>query len=152
MKEARIWAQISQNLNSATAVKFKVNQTAVRERCDLLIGIFRQQSREEAKASGVSPEQTELEALLEEISEREKLAESTRESSSSKNVESDRKNAREIRTQVLERVCKTKKRQMKIVKDNLKGSVEAELMLQNFYEKRQKRSSNRGARIERKRN
>ena len=81
-----------------TAVKFKVNQRAVRERFDLLIGRFRQQSKEEAKASGVSPEQTELGALLEEISEREKLAESTRESCSSKSVETDRKKAEEIRS------------------------------------------------------
>ena len=76
----------------------------------MLIGRFRQQSKEEAKASGVSPEQTELGALLEEFSEREKLAESTRESWSSKNVETDRKKAQEICTQALERVGATKKR------------------------------------------
>ncbi|XP_029180213.2 uncharacterized protein [Acropora muricata] len=109
-ERGRIWTQISQNLNSVAAVKFKVNQRAVRERFDLLIGRFRQQSKEEAKASGVSPEQTELDALLEEISERQKLAESTRESCSSKNVETDRKKAEEIRTQALERVGATKKR------------------------------------------
>ena len=66
-ERGRIWTQISQNLKSVAAVKFKVNQTVVGERFDLLIGRFRQQSKEEAKASGVSPEQTELGALLEEI-------------------------------------------------------------------------------------
>ena len=109
-ERGRIWTQISENLNSVTTVKFKVNQRAVRERFDLLLGRFRQQSREEAKASGISPEQTELDALLEEISEREKLAESTRESCSSKNVETDRKKAEEMRAQALERVGETKKR------------------------------------------
>ena len=69
-ERGRIWTQISQNLNSVAAVKFKVDQRMVRKIFDLLIGRFRQQSKE-AKASGVSPEQTELGALLEEISERE---------------------------------------------------------------------------------
>ena len=110
-ERGRIWTQISQNLISVAAVKFKVNQRAARERVDLLIGRSRQQSKEEAKASGVSPEQsTELGALLEEISERQKLAESTRESCSSKNVETDWKKAEEIRTQALERFAATKKR------------------------------------------
>ena len=112
----------------------------------MLIGRFRQQSKEEAKASDVSPEQTELGALLEEISEREKLAESTRESCGTKNVETDWKKAEEIPTQALERVVATKKGQMKIVKENLKGSVEVELMLQNICEKSQKRSLRFGKR------
>ena len=68
----RIWAQ---NLNSVAAVKFTLNQREVRERFDLLIGRFRQQNKEEVKASAVSPAQKELDALLEEISERQKLAE-----------------------------------------------------------------------------
>lgn len=85
-ERGRIWAQ---NLNSVAAVKFTLNQREVRERLDLLIGRFRQQSKEEVKASTVSPAEKELDALLEEISERQKLAESTRESCSSKNVETD---------------------------------------------------------------
>ena len=63
-EKGRIWTQISQNLNSVVAVKFKVNQRAVRGRFDLLMGRFRQQSKEEAKVTGVSPEQTELDSLL----------------------------------------------------------------------------------------
>ena len=54
----RIWTQISENLKSVTLVKFEVNQRAVRERFDLLLGRFRQQSREEENASGISPELT----------------------------------------------------------------------------------------------
>ncbi|PFX24520.1 hypothetical protein AWC38_SpisGene10875 [Stylophora pistillata] len=71
---------------------------------------FRQQSREEENASGISREPTELDALLEEISEREKLAESTRESCSSRSVEIDRKRAEETRFQALEKVGETKRR------------------------------------------
>lgn len=65
----RIWAQ---NLNSVAAVKFTLNQREVRERFDLLIRTFRQQNKE-VKASAVSPAQKELDALLEEISKRQKL-------------------------------------------------------------------------------
>ena len=70
----------------------------------------RQQSREEAKACGACLEPTELDVLLEEMSEREKLAESTRESCSSKSVETDRKKAEEKRCQALERIGETKRR------------------------------------------
>ena len=52
----------------------------MRKRFDFLLGRSRQQSREEAKACGACLEPTELDVLLEEMSEREKLAESTRES------------------------------------------------------------------------
>ena len=64
-ESGRIWMQISENLNSVTAVKLKLNQRMVRERFDLLLGRFRQQSREEAKASDASPEPTKFGVLLE---------------------------------------------------------------------------------------
>ena len=40
-ESGRIWTQISENLNSVTAVKLKLNQRVVRERFDLLLGRFR---------------------------------------------------------------------------------------------------------------
>ena len=76
----------------------------------MLIGTFRQQNQEEVKASAVSPAQKELDALLEEISERQKLAESIQDSCSSKNVETDRKKAEDIRIHALERNGATNKR------------------------------------------
>ena len=109
-ERGRTWTQISENLNCVTAVKFKVNQRAMRKRFDFLLGRSRQQSREEAKACGACLEPTELDVLLEEMSEREKLAESTRESCSSKSVETDRKKAEEKRCQALERIGETKRR------------------------------------------
>ena len=109
-ERGRIWTQISENLNSVTTIKFKLNQRVVRERFDLLLGRCRQQSKEEAKASSASPEPTELDVLLEEISEREKLAESTRESCNSKSVETDRKKTEEMRSKALERLGETKRK------------------------------------------
>ena len=110
MKEEELGRKFPKNLNCVTAVKFKVNQRAMRKRFDFLLGRSRQQSREEAKACGACLEPTELDVLLEEMSEREKLAESTRESCSSKSVETDRKKAEEERCQALERIGETKRR------------------------------------------
>ena len=101
MKEEELGRKFPKNLNCVTAVKFKVNQRAMRKRFDFLLGRSRQQSREEAKACGACLEPTELDVLLEEMSEREKLAESTRESCSSKSVETDRKKDEEKRCQAL---------------------------------------------------
>ena len=109
MKEEELGRKFPKNLNCVTAVKFKVNQRAMRKRFDFLLGRSRQQSREEAKACGACLEPTELDVLLEEMSEREKLAESTRESCSSKSVETDRKKAEEKRCQALERIGETKR-------------------------------------------
>ena len=64
-ESGRIWTQISENLNSVTAVKLKLNQRVVRETFELLLGRCRQQSREEAKVSGASPEPTKFGVLLE---------------------------------------------------------------------------------------
>ena len=63
-ESGRIWTQISENLNSVTTIKFKLNQRVVRERFDLLLGRCRQQSKEEAKASSASPEPTELDRRI----------------------------------------------------------------------------------------
>ena len=109
MKEEELGRKFPKNLNCVTAVKFKVNQRAMRKRFDFLLGRSRQQSREEAKACSAFLKPTELDVLLEEMSEREKLAESTRESCSSKSVETDRKKAEEKRCQALERIGETKR-------------------------------------------
>ena len=71
---------ISETLNNVKNIKFKVTQRAVRERSDLLTTKFPQQNKEKEKASGISPETTELNSFLEDICERDALAESKRNS------------------------------------------------------------------------
>jgi hypothetical protein len=55
--------------------KFKVEQRSVRDRLKKLIKQFRKKENDERRASGISPELTELDTLLEEISEKEEASE-----------------------------------------------------------------------------
>ncbi|CAH3157413.1 unnamed protein product [Pocillopora meandrina] len=70
---------------------------------------YKEKEREETRASGISPEQDELDVLLEEITEREKAAEENREDVNRKK-ENDKVTAEEMRKQAMERMSQTKKR------------------------------------------
>ena len=75
--EARkIWTDIAQSLKECEHMNFKENlsQRAVRERVALLQCKFKEKEKQEIRASGISPEQDELDVLLEEIIERGKVA------------------------------------------------------------------------------
>ncbi|CAH3114994.1 unnamed protein product, partial [Pocillopora meandrina] len=69
----KIWTDIAQSLKNCQQLKFKQNlsQRAVRE-IFLLQTRYKDKEREETRASGISPEQDELDVLLEEITERKK--------------------------------------------------------------------------------
>ena len=55
--------------------KFKVEHRFVRDNLKKLIKQFRRKENDERRASGISPELTELDTLLEKISEKEKACE-----------------------------------------------------------------------------
>jgi len=107
----KIWTDIAQSLKNCQQLKFKQNlsQRAVRERFSLLQTRYKEKEKEEISASGISPEQDELNVLLEEITEREKAAEENREDVNRKK-ESDKVTAEEMRKQAMERMGQTKKR------------------------------------------
>ena len=113
----KIWTDIAQSLKNCQHLKFKKNlsQRAVRERFSLLQARYKENEKEEIRASGISPEQDELNVLLEEITEREKAAEENREEVH-KTKENDKVMAEEMRKQAMERMGQTKKRKTK--KDN----------------------------------
>ena len=69
-------------LNSNEEVQFHVTQKGVRERYEGLKAKYLDRIKTEEKASGILPEVTELYSLLEEIIEKENLAESSRGSDS----------------------------------------------------------------------
>ena len=77
----KIWTDIVQSLKNCQHLKFKKNlsQRAVWERFCLLHAKYKEKEKEEIRASGISPEQDELDVPLEEITEREKGAEEKRE-------------------------------------------------------------------------
>lgn len=107
----KIWTDIAQSLKNCQQLKLKQNlsQRAVRERFSLLQTRYKEKEREETRASGISPEQDELDVLLEEITEREKAAEENREDVNRKK-ENDKVTAEEMRKQAMERMSQTKNR------------------------------------------
>lgn len=107
----RIWTDIAQSLKSCQQIEFKKNlsQRAVRERFTLLQAKFKEKENEEMRSSGISPEQDELDVLLEEITEREKVSKESKENADEKR-ENDKTTAEEIRKQAMERMGQTKKR------------------------------------------
>lgn len=105
----RLWEEIAKKLRGFETVRFKSNlsQRAVRERFNLIQGRFKENEKMELAASGISvPEQDELDALLEDIAERERDA--IAEANEKKGQE--KATAEDIRNQALERMGQTKKR------------------------------------------
>lgn len=101
----RVWEEIASNLSSLELPRFKVNKRSVRERYNLLIEKFKKKMKEEEKASGITPEMTEVERALEEILEKEANAENTMESTKKK---ADNAKAVEMRNRAMERMHKRK--------------------------------------------
>ena len=107
----KIWSDIAQSLKSCQQIEFKKNlkQRAVRERFALLQTKYKDKENEEIRASGISPEQDELDVLLEEITEREKDAKESKENVDEKEAK-DKATADEMRKKAMERMGQTKKR------------------------------------------
>ena len=73
----RLWETIARNLVKINSPKFKtpLSERAVRERYMRIAQSLKTKINEEIKASGISPEQSELDVLLEELTEREEILE-----------------------------------------------------------------------------
>ena len=98
-------------MKTSQQIIFKQNlsQRAVRERFALLQAKYKEKEREELGASGISPEQDELDVLLEEITKREKVAEASKENVDRKKRQ-DIATAQDMRKQDMERMGQTTKR------------------------------------------
>ena len=72
-----VYENISVSLNSLTRIRFKVTARSLRDRLKLLIEKYRNCEREEERASGIYPEETEVDAALREIVEHFDQAEET---------------------------------------------------------------------------
>ena len=107
----RLWETIARNLVKINSPKFKtsLSERAVRERYMRIAQRFKAKMNEEIKASGISPEQSELDVLLEELTEREEMAEEER-FQQGKKSEKDQEKAKDIRLKAMEKLSQTKKR------------------------------------------
>lgn len=78
-EKGKKWIEIAKDLNKSEEVKFKVTQRGVRERMERLQKKYMEKQKEEESASGIVVDDvTELETLIDEIIDREKLAEESR--------------------------------------------------------------------------
>ena len=68
------WKQIASNLNASSNMKFAVSQGSVRVHLLLPQKKYRKKMRQEEHASGISPEKTELDKLIEEINDIDETA------------------------------------------------------------------------------
>ena len=92
---------------------FRVDQRSVRDRLRKLLLQFRKKERQERSASGISPEQSELDSLLEEIDELEEASDTLAAEVSTKEkrkLDADKVAAEEMRKRAMETLSETKKR------------------------------------------
>ena len=117
----KLWTKIVESLNSCKEMKFKVGMRSVRERVTDIQKEYLKRNKADECSSGTSNDITELDQLLEEISEKEKVAEENRDSDKDrKKVDADRAKVEEARRVAMERRGQTKKRQ----KDEGEGQEE----------------------------
>ena len=107
-ERGKVWEKIAESLNGLNTVcelYFKVTQRSVRDRYKLLVDNFKKREREEAAASGISPEETESDIALADIIERfeeaDEMHKKQTDEKKSKN-EADTHKAAEMRRRSLE--------------------------------------------------
>ena len=106
-----VWSKIARSLNSSAELKFAVKQRSVRERFALLQAKYKEKNKKDEASSGTSTQMSELDRLLEDITEKEKDSEESRNAAAAKKDNQDREKAESIRKTAMERVSQTKKRQ-----------------------------------------
>ena len=97
---AQAWKRIANNLNKRA--EFKVKKRSVRDHYMVLVEKFKKKTvtSQEFKTSGISPEITELDMLLEEIIERAEVYEQSRDEENDKareKIEKEQEQAKDIR-------------------------------------------------------
>ena len=112
-QRAKMWETVANNLEDIDTPKFKVTVRSVRDRYSLLAKKYRKQMQSEKKASGISPEISELDVLLEELIALEDLSEGEKENENeekNKKADQDRAKAVDIRKKAMEKLSDTQMR------------------------------------------
>ena len=112
-ERGEIWGQVAVNLNSLASPTFKVSKRSVRDRLTLLQAKYKEKIKEEERASGIDCEETQLDTAVEEILDKEKAADMERNEQAgtlTKQHQSEKASAEEVRRQAMERLGKTQKR------------------------------------------
>ena len=120
-ERGKVWKSLADKLCDKRQPSFRVDQRSVRDHYKL-ISKYKRKVREELNASGTSPEQSELDVMLEEIVEREELSEAEKENDNEnrKKMEADRLAADDVRRKAMETLSETQKRIAEEGQENLK--------------------------------
>ena len=109
--QGKVWNAITDRLNDETSVKFQVKKKNIQEHFKLLLDKFKAKRKHQAKLSGVEIEDSEMDILMEEITEKWDEAETSDLGCSSKEkADSDRAIGEEIRRKACEKLGETSKR------------------------------------------
>ena len=107
------WKSIAENLNAIDCQNFRVDSRAVRERFFHIKARFERQTRDDNKATGISPEVTLLDQALQDISDRIQEAEANLEHENKTSKERsnlEKLEAEEIRNRAVENLGETMQR------------------------------------------
>lgn len=112
-QRTKMWDTIIQHLENIESPTFKVTVRSVRDRYSLISRKYRKRMQDEKKASGIVPELSELDKLLEELIELEDLSEEERQNENedkNKKIEQDQAKAIDVRKKAMEKLSETQKR------------------------------------------
>ena len=113
-ERGQAWDKVAEALNTFKQLRFHVDQRGVRERYEKLKKAYQKRMREEARASGISPEINELDEAIESIVELSEVAEKEiMEAQGAKNKlsETERETAESVRKRSMERLSQTRERE-----------------------------------------
>ena len=105
--------KIADILNAIQNPWFKVDQRSIRDRLKKLLKAFITKKNAEERASGINPEYSELDDLLNDINERKhegEIRENKNSEEKNKKVDKERAEAEQVRRMSMERLSETKKR------------------------------------------
>ena len=113
-ERGQAWDKVASALNLVEGLRFVVDQRGVRERYAKLERNFKRKMAAEERASGISPDKTELDEAIENIMERREGAEEEivkRAESTAVVMEKERETAESVRKRSMERLAVTRERE-----------------------------------------
>ena len=111
-ERGQVWNDIADTLCQLQQPTFRVNQKSVRDHYKKLVMGHKRKMRDELNASGISPDQTEIDKLLEEIVEKEIALEAEKENvdyENNRRIELERLAADDMRRKAMETQAQTRK-------------------------------------------
>ena len=137
-ERGQAWDKVANALNSVEGLRFVVDQRGVRERYSKLERNFKRKMAAEERASGISPERTELDEAVESMIERKEGAEeemARRAESTAMMMERDRETAESVGKRSMERLAETRERENQRSTKKKKSGSNGEETLEFMKEK-----------------